>query len=88
VNARVTDEMLDAAMKKAVEAGLLPRHASREDTSGYQELIRYVLQGALEAAPAANTSRKSSAPSRRGTIRERFAEARAMTNWMHGYAQR
>jgi hypothetical protein len=80
--------MLDAAVKKAVEAGLLPRHAYREDTSGYQELIRYVVQAALEAAPAANTLRKRSASARRSTIRERFAEVRDMTNWMRGYVQR
>ncbi|KRB84660.1 hypothetical protein ASE07_04515 [Noviherbaspirillum sp. Root189] len=43
--------MIDAAMKKATEAGLLPRHASQEDVLINQELIRIVLQSALEAAP-------------------------------------
>ena len=88
MNARVTEEMLDAAVKKAVEAGLLPRHACREDSSGYQELIRYVLQAALEAAPTAKKLRKCSELARRSTIRERFAEVRDMATWMHGYAQR
>ena len=49
----VTDEMLDAAMKKAVEAGLLPRCARHEDAFDYQELIRHVIHAALEARPAA-----------------------------------
>jgi hypothetical protein len=88
MNGVVTNEMLDAAVKKAVEAGLLPRHACREDASGYQELIRYVLQAALEAAPAAGVLRKQSARASRSTIRDRFAEVRDMTQWLHGYAQR
>jgi len=45
----ITDEMLDAAMKKAVEAGLLPRYACRDNGHGYAELIRYVIQAALDA---------------------------------------
>lgn len=52
MNEVVTDEMLDAAVKKAVEGGLLPRHVCREDASGYRELIRYVVQAALDAAPS------------------------------------
>ncbi|HEY0845932.1 MAG TPA: hypothetical protein VGE12_11230 [Noviherbaspirillum sp.] len=47
----LTEEMLETAMRKAVEAGLLPRHACREDRSGHRELIRFVLQGALEKLP-------------------------------------
>ncbi len=87
MKARITDEMLDAAVKKAVEAGLLPRHACREDNSGYQDLIRYVLQAALEAAPAADALRKHGARAGRSTMRERFSEVRDMANWMHRYAQ-
>jgi hypothetical protein len=48
---KVTTQMIDAAMKKATEAGLLPRHARHEDMLINQELIRVVLQSALEAAP-------------------------------------
>lgn len=57
MNTLVTDEMVEAAVKKAVEAGLLPRHACRDDTQGYQQLIRFVLQAAVEAAPTANRMR-------------------------------
>lgn len=46
---KVTREMLDVAMKKAVEAGLLPRHACDDDAAAHEELIRYVLQAALES---------------------------------------
>lgn len=45
---KVTTEMIDAAMKKATEAGLLPRHARREDVCINRELIRMVLTAALE----------------------------------------
>jgi hypothetical protein len=45
----LTEEMLDAAMRKAIEAGLLPRDARREDRFGHRELIGYVLRGAFEA---------------------------------------
>lgn len=46
---KVTMEMIDAAMKKATEAGLLPRHARHEDVSINRELIRMVLTAALES---------------------------------------
>lgn len=46
----VTEEMLDMAMRKAVEAGLLPRDACREDRCGQRELIRHILQATLETA--------------------------------------
>lgn len=46
----LTEEMLDIAMRKAVEAGLLPRDACREDRYGQRELIRYILQATLETA--------------------------------------
>lgn len=48
----ITNEMLQAAMKKAVEAGLLPRNAYRENMSDNQELIRFILKAALDASPA------------------------------------
>lgn len=47
----ITNEMLQAAMKKAVEAGLLPRNAYRENMQGNQELIRFILKAALDASP-------------------------------------
>lgn len=47
----VTNDMLAAAIKKAVEAGLLPRHASEEEMRINGDLIRAVLQAAAEAAP-------------------------------------
>jgi hypothetical protein len=87
VNVCVTDEMLGAAVRKAVEAGLLPRHACREGNSDYQELIRYVVEAALEAAPSASIMRKQGAGASRNTIRERLAEVRDMAHWIHGYAQ-
>lgn len=46
---KVTKQMLDAAMRKAVEAGLLPRDALRGDSFGEQEVIRHVLEAALGA---------------------------------------
>lgn len=49
----ITNEMLQAATKKAIEAGLLPRNACRENLPAHQELIRFILKAALEVAPAA-----------------------------------
>lgn len=48
----ITNEMLQAAMKKAVEAGLLPRNAYRENMQANQELIRFILEAALDVAPS------------------------------------
>jgi len=45
----VNDEMLNVAIRKAVEAGLLPRDACRDNRLGYRELVRAVLQSALDA---------------------------------------
>lgn len=45
---KVTNEMIEAAMKKATEAGLLPRHACKEEVSINRELIRIVVQAALD----------------------------------------
>lgn len=85
MNTSVTEEMLDAALKKAVEAGLLPRNAWREDRQEYQELVRFVLQAALDAAPASARTYRCGAQPARSTIRKRFAEVRDMTHWLHGY---
>lgn len=45
----ITDTMLQAAVRKAVEAGLLPRRACREDAKESRELMRLVVQAALGA---------------------------------------
>jgi len=87
VNATVTDEMLDAAVRKAAEAGLIPRYACREDTSGYQDLIRYVLQAALDADQNTGTACMQHAAKCRNPSRESFAEVGDMTTWLPGYAQ-
>jgi len=47
----VSNDMMQAAMKKAVEAGLLPRHASREEARINLDLIRIVLQAAVDTVP-------------------------------------
>lgn len=86
MNTLVTEEMLDAALKKAVEAGLLPRNACREDRQEYQELVRYVVQAALEVAPSSARMNRQGAQPARNAIRERLAEVRDMTHWLHGYA--
>ncbi len=46
----VSTEMLQAAMKKASEAGLLPRHMRDEEVLMNQDLVRAVVQAALDAA--------------------------------------
>jgi hypothetical protein len=46
----VTDEMVQAAIKKAIEAGLLPRHACREEAEVNKELVRLVVQAALKSS--------------------------------------
>jgi hypothetical protein len=88
VTMNVTEEMLDAAMKKAVEAGLLPRHACREDMSVNQELIRYILQAALDTVAVSNTTavRKLAVPTDRYAVQRRFADVRERY-WYPGYAQ-
>ena len=86
MNTLVTEEMLDAALKKAVEAGLLPRNACREDRQEYQELVRFVLQAALDVAPSSANAYRHGAQPTRSAIRERLAEVRDMTHWLHGYA--
>jgi hypothetical protein len=47
---KVTTEMLQAATRKAIEAGLLPRHPDSNELAVNQELLRMVLQAALSAA--------------------------------------
>jgi hypothetical protein len=86
MNTPVTEEMLDAALKKAVEAGLLPRNACREDRQEYQELVRYVVQAALDVAPSPYRVSRQGAQPARNALRERLADVRDMAHWLHGYA--
>lgn len=43
----VNDEMLEIAMKKAVEAGLLPRHPSLLEQEMNSKIMRDILQAAI-----------------------------------------
>ncbi|HYC42382.1 MAG TPA: hypothetical protein VEB70_05295 [Noviherbaspirillum sp.] len=86
MNTLVTEEMLDAALRKAVEAGLLPRNACREERQEYQELVRIVLQAAFEVAPPSVKVTRQGAQPARSAISERFAEVRDMAHWLQGYA--
>lgn len=45
----ITDEMLNAAVRKAIEAGLLPRNAHRDDATGSKELMRTIVVAAMTA---------------------------------------
>lgn len=70
---KVTNEMVQVAVKKAVEAGLLPRHACREDAGSYQELIELILRAALDLAPAESPPVSPNPPVRpRGAQRMRL----------------
>lgn len=80
---KVTTQMIDAAMKKATEAGLLPRHARQEDILINQELIRIVLQSAMEVAPVtalAVGQTSTSATELNGVIRKRPFTPLSMTH--------
>ena len=46
----ITNVMLEAAIKRATEAGLFPRHASAFDMTINLEIMRTVLNAALDAA--------------------------------------
>jgi hypothetical protein len=45
----ITEEMLKVAVTKSVEAGLLPRRALKEDFHDAQEMMRAILQSALDS---------------------------------------
>lgn len=47
---QITDAMLEAALGKAVEAGLLSRRSVQVDALSNREVIRTILQAALAAA--------------------------------------
>jgi hypothetical protein len=82
----VTEEMLDAAIRKAVEAGLLPRHARHEDLSGNQELIRYILQAALDTLASVDPERRPGGQLHCHSVLHRFTDGREKY-WNPGYAQ-
>jgi hypothetical protein len=46
----VTQEMLEAAMKKAVETGLIPKHVDQETYLENWSSMKAVLQAALDLA--------------------------------------
>lgn len=50
---KVTNDMLKAAIDKAIEAGLLPKYARRMESVAERELMKMVLQAALDARPPA-----------------------------------
>lgn len=45
----LTDAMLQAAIDKAIEAGLLPKYVRKDASAVDREVLRLVLQAALEA---------------------------------------
>ncbi|WP_151635594.1 hypothetical protein [Noviherbaspirillum aerium] len=47
----ITREMLEAAVKKAVEAGILPRRSCPEDIETNAEIMLQVLEAAFEHLP-------------------------------------
>lgn len=47
---QITDDMIDTAMKTAIDAGLLPRDAIANDVMNRRALIRQILESALQAA--------------------------------------
>lgn len=44
----VSEKMVDAAVRKATDAGLLPRRCSAADHLLYRSLIREILEAALD----------------------------------------
>lgn len=72
---KLTEEMLETAMRKAVEAGLLPRHACRDDRHGHRELMRFILQATLE-----EQARSEAACLCRLPVQDRFASVRRHEN--------
>lgn len=50
VNSGISEEMLDAAIQKAVEAGIFPRRGTAYDAATNRELMRAILQAAFTAA--------------------------------------
>lgn len=48
----LTNAMLQAAIDKAIEAGLLPKYIRKEESAVDREVMRLVLQAALNACPS------------------------------------
>lgn len=48
---KLTNAMLQAAIDKAIEAGLLPKYARKDESAVDREVMRLVLQAALNASP-------------------------------------
>ncbi|HJV88602.1 MAG TPA: hypothetical protein VJ698_24265 [Noviherbaspirillum sp.] len=46
----ITDAMLDAAVRKAVEAGLFARHGTSHDLANNREIMRSVLEASMQVA--------------------------------------
>ena len=67
----VTNQMLEAALRKAVEAGLLPRDALRGESFGEREVIRHVLQAALNAGLSEAPPTAATLPFHRRPTRDR-----------------
>jgi hypothetical protein len=74
---KVTKPMLDAAMRKAVEAGLLPREALRQESYADREVFRLILEAAIDTVKIAypETSYRSIYPSSRQLARTRQPSA-------------
>lgn len=47
----ITQEMLEAAVKKAIEAGILPRRSCPEDIETNVEIMLQILEAAFEHLP-------------------------------------
>ncbi|HEV2610151.1 MAG TPA: hypothetical protein VGU61_07775 [Noviherbaspirillum sp.] len=58
----ITKDMLQAATRKAVEAGLLPRRVYVEDIATNAEIMRDILEAALESAAKSDSDLSSPAP--------------------------
>lgn len=47
----ITQEMVDAAVRKAIEAGILPRRSCPEDIETNVEIMLQILEAAFEHLP-------------------------------------
>jgi hypothetical protein len=56
---QITEDMLDTAMKTAIDAGLLPRDAIANDVMDRRALLRQILESALQSASDNVESRAS-----------------------------
>lgn len=56
----LTNAMLQAAIDKAVEAGLLPKYVRKDESAFDREVMRLVLQAALQAEASAESSSDAS----------------------------